>query len=57
MAAPAETRRLPEAAVPALADALVAALAPDRVLSGADVRHRHGSDESFHPAAPPDLVA
>ena len=56
MSAPAETRRLPEAAVSALGDGLAAALAPDRVLAGEDVLRQHGRDESFHAPAAPDLV-
>jgi D-lactate dehydrogenase (cytochrome) len=38
-----------------LAD-LTAALGADRVLTGADVRRLHGSDESWHPPADPDVV-
>jgi D-lactate dehydrogenase (cytochrome) len=38
-----------------LAD-LAAALDADRVLTGADVRRLHGSDESWHPPADPDVV-
>ncbi|HWK28501.1 MAG TPA: FAD-linked oxidase C-terminal domain-containing protein [Solirubrobacter sp.] len=39
-----------------LQEELTAALAPDRVTAGADERHRHGSDEGWHPPAAPDLV-
>ncbi|MEA2284270.1 MAG: hypothetical protein QOJ21_313, partial [Solirubrobacteraceae bacterium] len=54
-AAPA-ARRLSDAAVRSLAEALAAALSPDRVLTGEDVRRQHGTDESFHPPAAPDVV-
>jgi D-lactate dehydrogenase (cytochrome) len=56
-AGPAVAPRLAPDAVPALAGALARALAPDRVLTGEDVRRQHGTDESFHPGAPPDVVA
>jgi D-lactate dehydrogenase (cytochrome) len=49
-------RRLSDAAVRSLAEALAAALSPDRVLTGEDVRRQHGTDESFHPPAAPDVV-
>jgi D-lactate dehydrogenase (cytochrome) len=47
------------ASAPALADArdgLVDLLGSDRVSTGADERRLHGTDESFHPPAPPDIV-
>ncbi len=37
-------------------DALRDLLGADRVAEGADVLAQHGRDESFHPAAPPDMV-
>ncbi len=40
----------------ALAGELADALDPRRVARGADVRRQHGTDESFHPPAPPDIV-
>jgi D-lactate dehydrogenase (cytochrome) len=54
-AAPA-TSRLSGAAVRSLAGTLAGALQPDRVLTGEDVRRRHGTDESFHAPAAPDVV-
>jgi D-lactate dehydrogenase (cytochrome) len=56
MTAPVRSRRLSDSALDALGDALTAALAPDRVSTGEDVRRLHGTDESFHAPAPPDLV-
>jgi D-lactate dehydrogenase (cytochrome) len=37
-------------------DALAQLLGPERVTTGEDERRRHGSDESWHPPAPPDAV-
>ena len=56
MTAPVRSRRLSDSALDALGDALTAALAADRVSTGEDVRRLPGTDESFHAAAPPDLV-
>jgi D-lactate dehydrogenase (cytochrome) len=56
MTAPVRSRRLSDDALDALGDALTGALAPDRVSTGEDVRRLHGTDESFHAPAPPDLV-
>src|SRR3712207_3123879 len=39
-----------------LQEELVAALSADRVVTGADERRRHGSDEGWHSAAAPDVV-
>jgi D-lactate dehydrogenase (cytochrome) len=37
-------------------DALAQLLGAERVTTGEDERRRHGSDESWHPPAPPDAV-
>ncbi|MBV8218155.1 MAG: FAD-binding oxidoreductase, partial [Solirubrobacterales bacterium] len=49
-------RRPPATSVAAGRDALVDLLGADRVSTGADVLAQHARDESFHPAAPPDVV-
>jgi D-lactate dehydrogenase (cytochrome) len=48
--------RVEESAVAAVIDDLGAALGRDRVLTGADVLRQHGTDESWHPPAAPDVV-
>ena len=52
MTAPVRSPRLSGDKVDALSEALTAALAPDRVATGEDVRHLHGTDESVHAPAP-----
>jgi D-lactate dehydrogenase (cytochrome) len=42
--------------VSALIEELRAALGDERVRTGDDVRRHHGTDASFHPPAPPDVV-
>src|SRR5215211_5106133 len=39
-----------------LLEELTAALDSDRVVTGADERRRHGTDEGWHSAAAPDVV-
>ena len=39
-----------------LQEELIAALDADRVVTGADERRRHGTDEGWHSAAAPDFV-
>jgi len=39
-----------------LQEELIAALDADRVVTGADERRRHGTDEGWHSAAAPDIV-
>jgi D-lactate dehydrogenase (cytochrome) len=48
--------RVEEDAVRAAIDDLVRLLGDDRVLTGTDVLHQHGTDESWHPPATPDAV-
>jgi D-lactate dehydrogenase (cytochrome) len=48
--------RIGEEAVAAAIEQLHNALGTDRVLTGADVLRQHGTDESWHPAAAPDVV-
>ncbi len=55
MGIPSPTRP-PAATVTAGREALADLLGSDRVGVGADVLAQHGHDESFHPAAPPDVV-
>ena len=49
-------RRPPAESVAAGREALADLLGSDRVGTGTDILAQHGRDESFHPAAPPDLV-
>lgn len=48
--------RLTAGQVRALVADLGELLGPDRVQTGEDVRRQHGTDESFHAPAPPDVV-
>ncbi len=41
---------------PALIAALTVIVGPERVSTARTVRDQHGKDESYHPAAPPDMV-
>jgi D-lactate dehydrogenase (cytochrome) len=47
---------MPDVNLSAALDALADLLGPDRITTGEDERRRHGSDESWHPPAPPDAV-